>query len=102
MIGRPRRSPLFPYPTLFRSLDSKPIRFSLSILLVLGSLLAGWPAAIGPVHADAFSILEQLLPTPASRPYDIVTGPMAAGQPARDRKSTRLNSSHSPISYAGL
>src|SRR2546430_7669443 len=61
MIRRPPRSTLFPYTTLFRSLER-----------------AGGAALI----AGAFS---PHLDSKAS---------------ARDRKSTRLNSSHSQISYA--
>src|SRR5437773_3211819 len=61
MIRRPPRSTLFPYTTLFRSLD----------------------------RAHARTLREA--PVGTSR-----LGP----RPARDRKSTRLNSSHITISYA--
>src|SRR5206468_6996712 len=60
MIRRPPRSTLFPYTTLFRSLDG---------------------LELGPREA------------PFRRGQD---GPRAR----RDRKSTRLNSSHDQISYA--
>src|SRR2546430_6192789 len=63
MIRRPPRSTLFPYTTLFRSLDP-----------------------------------EQ----PRQRQFDRAAGVPAVRlfDDARDRKSTRLNSSHSQISYA--
>src|SRR2546430_11819277 len=72
MIRRPPRSTLFPYTTLFRS---------------------GWP---GDEGVDDRTKRLHFLPTLRTR------GDMGlhAGPFARDRKSTRLNSSHSQISYA--
>src|SRR2546422_9097279 len=75
MIRRPPRSTLFPYTTLFRS---------------------------GYLEADAF---------PLARPVDdggglrdslryLRVGLLGTVNAARDRKSTRLNSSHGYISYA--
>src|SRR2546427_8526395 len=78
MIRRPPRSTLFPYTTLFRS------GFALGHIehpLDLADELAvsgGYPAAEG----------QHFL----ARPVDQVF--------VEDRKSTRLNSSHSQISYA--
>src|SRR2546430_8939152 len=71
MIRRPPRSTLFPYTTLFRS--HKP------------------SAAAG----GATSHRVKLATTPTRPMATLVTGPTRA-----DRKSTRLNSSHSQISYA--
>src|SRR3712207_8903904 len=70
MIRRPPKSPLFPYPTLFRS--------GLDIVAehVIPTAVAA--AVFGPRFEDAISAAVQ-------------TG---------DRKSTRLNSSHANISYA--
>src|SRR5258705_1728399 len=78
MIRRPPRSTLFPYTTLFRSQNIQ-------------------------TAARAFSA-QVLLPPPdilALQEADKETG-RAGGQhvAARDRKSTRLNSSHLGISYA--
>src|SRR2546427_5579645 len=77
MIRRPPRSTLFPYTTLFRS------GFSVS-----GSL----PKAF--LHQK-----PKIPPEPAhSRPEPGRPGPHRPSE--RDRKSTRLNSTHSQISYA--
>src|SRR3712207_7628709 len=77
MIRRPPRSTLFPYTTLFRSQQGQHLQ------LLEGGVRA---AARGP------------------RPARPARGdqPGADERPAlpRDRKSTRLNSSHANISYA--
>src|SRR2546427_6904183 len=72
MIRRPPRSTLFPYTTLFRSL-------TIAGVLIMGTLLGvvGLVVAV-PVLAVAMVVLRHVV----------------------DRKSTRLNSSHSQISYA--
>src|SRR2546430_10370206 len=72
MIRRPPRSTLFPYTTLFRSLDAR----------VRSETIGGgpYPDSEGS-RANryiGFTLIELLV----------------------DRKSTRLNSSHSQISYA--
>src|SRR3712207_8177329 len=88
MIRRPPRSTLFPYTTLFRS-----------------GLPRG-PDGQPPDHVDEeLPGAAQLPRDPHPRPRldaggaggDIPAGPAGA---ARDRKSTRLNSSHANISYA--
>src|SRR2546430_13461553 len=73
MIRRPPRSTLFPYTTLFRS-------------VVDGQALAGVAAdrAVGVVRLAAADDAQAA----------------AAVEWVGDRKSTRLNSSHSQISYA--
>src|SRR3712207_8694316 len=78
MIRRPPRSTLFPYTTLFRSGP-------------------GGSGAVGNrLVADSAS--WQSLPL---SPHDRSGGPACPKPlPARDRKSTRLNSSHANISYA--
>src|SRR2546430_7351800 len=85
MIRRPPRSTLFPYTTLFRS--SGITLFVGNSNFELGEALAN-------------DILGHI---PASQHGDIVIGNPIPGFPVleqRDRKSTRLNSSHSQISYA--
>src|SRR2546422_9668506 len=76
MIRRPPRSTLFPYTTLFRSLG-------LAIALV-GTA----PASAADGHGSRYRA-----PAP-----DRV--PLALRTLSKDRKSTRLNSSHGYISYA--
>src|SRR5438309_8652443 len=74
MIRPPPRSTLFPYTTLFRS-SAAPLARELKNLPVAG------------LHLDLVRAPEQL-------------SAFLDGYPAEDRKSTRLNSSHSSISYA--
>src|SRR5258708_16180580 len=77
MIRRPPRSTLFPYTTLFRS---SRVALTYRADLRQAQLLEG--AAFFAVARDA------------ARPFVVEAGPL------RDRKSTRLNSSHQIISYA--
>src|SRR3989442_10458463 len=78
MIRRPPRSTLFPYTTLFRSLPEKGQQF---LIPALQSLHGQWASCRLLLAGDGScrTRLETL---------------------ARDRKSTRLNSSHVRISYA--
>src|SRR5256885_6302123 len=87
MIRRPPRSTLFPYTTLFRS------------------ILASWVIWAARAISAGEGILDrQLLAVGYHQPL------VNELQPARsqayfgrlDRKSTRLNSSHLVISYAGF
>src|SRR2546430_7689295 len=73
MIRRPPRSTLFPYTTLFRSLAARIAEFLRFQTLAVLLLVFGR----GVVAVLAFPALQ-----------------------CEDRKSTRLNSSHSQISYA--
>src|SRR5688572_32492348 len=94
MLQHPPTSTLFPYTTLFRSaLLLVPHRHDVLRLRALDRL--GLP----PV---ALVVDEVDVPRPRVRPLlplvlelDVEAEPVA-----RDRKSTRLNSSHSQISYA--
>src|SRR5256885_11017397 len=86
MIRRPPRSTLFPYTTLFRS-----GRFSVLI----------WLSCAGPLvfsRGVNFDILLTLALTGAFACFFIWH--VRYGTPTKDRKSTRLNSSHLVISYA--
>src|SRR5688572_31690782 len=85
MIRRPPRSPLFPYTTLFRS--RVPKRMELAKLLECGSPLPLFKA-VGFMAKRIF------------RKRDGRARGAIAGRADQDRKSTRLNSSHSQISYA--
>src|SRR3712207_7232949 len=81
MIRRPPRSTLFPYTTLFRSDLGR-----LEVLLRLLALLLGVLRVQLGLGALAVRLLEEALGVRVL--------------PLRDRKSTRLNSSHANISYA--
>src|SRR3712207_8146227 len=78
MIRRPPRSTLFPYTTLFRSLD--------------------YPS----------EVLEEVYRTNVIAPLELIQSIRSELKPgarilnitSEDRKSTRLNSSHANISYA--
>src|SRR3712207_7369963 len=81
MIRRPPRSTLFPYTTLFRSvtdirLDAERERATLALEREVGA--GEWT-----LHLEFRGILDERM-----RGF------------YRDRKSTRLNSSHANISYA--
>src|SRR5688572_30916151 len=76
----PPRSTLFPYTTLFRSDEPD--------------------AAVEPHQQPLAAAVQHLDSPPGDRPLDVRRrhglGPLGV----EDRKSTRLNSSHSQISYA--
>src|SRR3989475_9185783 len=76
MIRRPPRSTLFPYTTLFRSR-----------LRVLSSFQEQGEGTLITFEEDA-------------KMEDAVISGIAFNRDEADRKSTRLNSSHSQISYA--
>src|SRR5256885_7307111 len=91
MIRRPPRSTLFPYTTLFRS-------------SIGGGTIDVRPNQSGPRGAEFGAGVE----TPAEARRAATTGATACFGTgvtsgvglSRDRKSTRLNSSHLVISYA--
>src|SRR5260221_1779170 len=78
MIRRPPRSTLFPYTTLFRSQRIHHRRNKWH----RGTQRPAMSASFGPLS------------------HDDVRADMAGRCVPRDRKSTRLNSSHTVISYA--
>src|SRR5260221_5260306 len=84
MIRRPPRSTLFPYTTLFRSLAVAEFSANLDRRQVRANVIA---LAHGSGNLE---IRLRRLP-----PADV-----HVVQPGEDRKSTRLNSSHTVISYA--
>src|SRR2546427_1054919 len=84
MIRRPPRSTLFPYTTLFRSgvdVAVKPQRRNVGAGQAIGlhaaAVLGQYGQHLAHLRLEAARVVQQ-----------------------RDRKSTRLNSSHSQISYA--
>src|SRR2546427_9200139 len=85
MIRRPPRSTLFPYTTLFRS------HFARLFQAEVGVTPAAW------VETMRVSAARELLEAGHDAPKQIAA---QCGFANADRKSTRLNSSHSQISYA--
>src|SRR5262245_65120561 len=86
MIRRSRRSTLFPYTTLFRS------------LMVEGDQHHG--IVIHHLDRDVVALVGAFLEC-GERSLDCNgQGPPRLGRGDEDRKSTRLNSSHLGISYA--
>src|SRR2546430_5863863 len=111
MIRRPPRSTLFPYTTLFRSMDAGRLaapyaadaawtRFATRVGLRSGPRWAPhWWGGGGRRGAIAAAIVAALVGGGGA--WWIGRARPAPPPPAmRDRKSTRLNSSHSQISYA--
>src|SRR2546430_5736677 len=94
MIRRPPRSTLFPYTTLFRSIAA-----GLTEVLLVGSVRRNWQTGevelawtTGQVRRNwQTGEVELAWKTNDARQNWVVL---------KDRKSTRLNSSHSQISYA--
>src|SRR3712207_8968363 len=82
MIRRPPRSTLFPYTTLFRSAQHRPA------LVILDVQLGGM---------TGIDVFHQLRDDSSMRAVPVI---FFTGSEDRDRKSTRLNSSHANISYA--
>src|SRR2546426_2674696 len=78
MIRRPPRSTLFPYTTLFRSCANN--------LGIIANMQGDYARAVG-AYTRAIAAYEQ-------------AGFHRGIAESRDRKSTRLNSSHLVISYA--
>src|SRR3712207_9019954 len=89
MIRRPPRSTLFPYTTLFRSGRD-------------GEVELHRPPTVAAVEGDEDALVRARVQEPFARgvfAHDVHEA--ACGKSVRkDRKSTRLNSSHANISYA--
>src|SRR3712207_7360259 len=93
MIRRPPRSTLFPYTTLFRSMRFEAFREGFSAQIMhLGAFSEEGPT-IERIHRS----IEELGGKPRSKHHEIY---LSDFRRTKDRKSTRLNSSHANISYA--
>src|SRR3712207_7971753 len=87
MIRRPPRSTLFPYTTLFRSLLGRtPLTATTPVATVNGRDI---------LYTDWYQRVQRQLESEQQR-----GGRSLTQDEVRDRKSTRLNSSHANISYA--
>src|SRR2546430_16275881 len=101
MIRRPPRSTLFPYTTLFRSFNGG----------TADPCIISWPSAtaghgeIRHQYHHAVDIVPTILDVLGVEAPEAIKGHVQSrldgvSMRYRDRKSTRLNSSHSQISYA--
>src|SRR3712207_7418258 len=95
MIRRPPRSTLFPYTTLFRSPGFRPRAGgeAVAVWVLRAPRLAGAWAELDSFEGEGYRGI--LVPGFAK---ETGSGREEAGE--RDRKRTRLNSSHANISYA--
>src|SRR3712207_8404098 len=93
MIRRPPRSTLFPYTTLFRS-DER----DLTVAAVPAFELEG-PGA-GRVLQGVLGVGDRVVAAGQVVGVVLLECGRALHREGRDRKSTRLNSSHANISYA--
>src|SRR5438309_6204214 len=95
MIRRPPRSTLFPYTTLFRSITDDTEEIAAEANQELNTFSS-------EMSKKAHDFDKVALPPEMARKMLLLK--LSAGFPAPaisgDRKSTRLNSSHSSISYA--
>src|SRR3989454_10863200 len=101
MIRRPPRSTLFPYTTLFRSLNPSIRIVSRAVAYDAGpKLLKAGAAAVVSVPTIGGLRLASAMVRP--NVVDLLDAMLRAPGATRraDRKSTRLNSSHLVISYA--
>src|SRR3712207_7274982 len=87
MIRRPPRSTLFPYTTLFRSVDD-----------AVATLAEGYAVARRDLVRREEALRRDLIDDLLRGDSDL--GTLAGRAEPLDRKSTRLNSSHANISYA--
>src|SRR3712207_8321171 len=95
MIRRPPRSTLFPYTTLFRSVDAA--------LAHPGGAVRRRLLPVAAIHEPQRHRLRGgVEPRDELRHQPVERGAaaLALGRRRADRKSTRLNSSHANISYA--
>src|SRR2546422_5824010 len=88
MIRRPPRSTLFPYTTLFRSLRRQ------------GGLFCGECVNRQEREANQHTDSPCVLPRAQCADHRILAMVGTLSTRKKDRKSTRLNSSHGYISYA--
>src|SRR2546430_11850402 len=96
MIRRPPRSTLFPYTTLFRSEEAAERRGKGAEAEHEEDETGAGARAGQDLHPDRHHDEHR----PVAERRECLAGDEQARVAVRDRKSTRLNSSHSQISYA--
>src|SRR3712207_7839445 len=96
MIRRPPRSTLFPYTTLFRSVDN--LEYGVEATFRIGDFPFSKRSVTETVTYEPKTI--QTKDGERTVISEIKKEKKFTGPYMRDRKSTRLNSSHANISYA--
>src|SRR3712207_7891762 len=95
MIRRPPRSTLFPYTTLFRSIERALMPYLVGFQalpkVALAPLIVVW-IGIGIESKITIAAIIAFFP--------VLINSIVGFSTVEDRKSTRLNSSHANISYA--
>src|SRR3712207_7648370 len=86
MIRRPPRSTLFPYTTLFRSIDLNNVKKNF-----LGTLTENPKKVAVLMDGNVAEVQDGSV---------VIAAITSCTNTSKDRKSTRLNSSHANISYA--
>src|SRR5207245_11388282 len=93
------RLTLFPYTTLFRSEQGDPTFAAYACRNLISILLAS-ADPLDHVECEAEHGIEFARTVRFEFAVDMISVPLAFVRTLRDRKSTRLNSSHGSISYA--
>src|SRR3712207_9591699 len=101
MIRRPPRSTLFPYTTLFRSTINNTLPAQIERLLIAPIGRIGDHLPEKSVERASTALVERITVAARERlPHAIAEFDIGGIVREKDRKSTRLNSSHANISYA--
>src|SRR3712207_7037359 len=99
MIRRPPRSTLFPFTTLFRSEAGDGQNALVILEAITEEYVAGW-FELDDSNGEGSGFFEELGPVWTEALLTAELTPAERRAWAKDRKSTRLNSSHANISYA--
>src|SRR2546422_11024195 len=101
MIRRPPRSTLFPYTTLFRSRERGAVLVDPADIATADKLDADEQVVLAYEFKDGIDRYLATRQGSGPRTLEELIGiQLVGGRDVRDRKSTRLNSSHGYISYA--
>src|SRR5438045_6415742 len=98
MLRRPSRSSLFPYTTLFRSVREQLLSIGASRVVAAAAEENVSPGCKGFGAYSAVEVIGLAVRVDANIGEVVAEGWLEVAP--RDRKSTRLNSSHLGISYA--
>src|SRR2546428_10185192 len=100
MLRRPPNSPLFPYPTLFRSVEAAApaaVRHARKVIAAYRGRQRNVAVGFG---SDEIGRCAERVEFRRTQGLDNLRTSFRGAAAVQDRKSTRLNSSHDQISYA--